>query len=98
MKALVALNEGTLVASMHPLGPGADVLLGPLWRRRTSQRGINLTELRAMEQFEQRFDRDRIGAASRAGDRRVHQDQLVHARWPPARGADSDPATHRMAQ
>src|SRR5437868_211480 len=98
MKALVALDEGALVAGMHPLRPGADVLLRPSWRKRISQRGVNLTELRAMKQFEQRFDRNRIGAASRAGDRRVDQYQLVHGRWPPTRGADSDPATHRVAQ
>jgi len=98
MKALVALDERTLVAGMHPLGPGADVLLGPARSRGASQRRVGFSALRALKQFEKRFDRNRIGATSRAGDRWVDQYQLVHGRRPPTRGADSDAAAHRVAQ
>src|SRR3954449_3953259 len=90
MKAFMALDESTLVAGMHPLGPSADVQLGPPRSRGASQRRVGFSALRALKQFEKRFDRNRIGAASGTGDRRIDQYQLVHRRWPPTRGADSD--------
>ena len=42
MKAFVTFDESALVAGMHPLGPSADVLLGPPRRRGASQRSRRL--------------------------------------------------------
>lgn len=78
MKAPVTFDERALVASMHPLRPGADVLLRPPRRGRAAQSCVDLATLCAMKQFEEGFDRNRVGPASRTRDRWIDQYQLFN--------------------
>ncbi len=98
MKALVTFDQGALVAGVHPLGPGTNVLFGPARRGRASQRRVRFSKACAMKQLEKRPDRTWVGATSGAGDRWIDQDQPSYGRWTPARGTNSDPGAHGVAE
>ena len=96
LEACKAGHDGALVAGVQPFGAQLQLGLGP-----ARAKGAHGIPVHALSGLPDRIDipgqLGRIGPASGAGYRRVHQHQPGQAGRPGAGGADADARAHRVA-